>query len=156
MAVVKKTITQPPKPAAKKVAKEKPPKEEKFVPPKKLPGVADLLYTIRQTRLKLQHQLQAMKKNEKICEDILINKLPKGDMTGVAGEVARATIEVEAVAVILDEKKLMAYITKTGQTDLLQKPKLSKEAVQLRWAAKKTVPGVGTFNVVKVHLNKVK
>ncbi len=135
-------------------------KESKFTPPKKLATVADQLYEIRQERLAMQREFEPkiaeLKKRERILEDLLVAKLPKDDATGVAGSVARATIEVDSVPIIIDEKKLKAYIQKTGDDDLLQKPKLSVAAVRLRWDAKKTIPGVGVFNNIKVHLNKVK
>lgn len=155
---VKPTKKEPSKKAAKSSAPpEKPVKGEKKIKlPTKLAAVADLLWSTRQERLAMAKKLDELKRVERSCEDLLINKLPKDDATGVAGSLARATIEVDAVPIIVDEKKLMAYVNKTGETDLLQKPKLSSTAVRLRWDNKKSVPGVGVFNAVKVHLNKVK
>lgn len=150
---VAKPMKEAPKKQTKTPAEAETPKIK--LPPK-LPAVADLLYNTRQERYALDKKIKALKQIEAACEDKLINTLPKDDATGVAGMMARATIEVDAVPIITDEKKLMAYINKTGETDLLQKPKLSSAAVKLRWDRKKAVPGVGVFNAVKVHLNKVK
>lgn len=143
-------------PTAKTKTTEKPKKEKplKLDLPKTLAATADKLYTTRQARLALQKDVDALKKTESALEEVLINKLPKDDATGVTGSVARATIEVSPVPIITDETALLAFVKKTGQNDLLQKPKLAVTAVRERWDAKKAIPGVGVFNVVKVHLNK--
>lgn len=128
----------------------------KFKVPTNLAQCGDMLYTTRQRRLVIQKEAEALEAQEKLLREHLINKLPKGKASGIAGKVARVSIYTEPVPIIEDEKKFWGHIHKTKQHDLMQKPRLAKEAVESRWANKEVVPGVGRFNVVKVSVEKVK
>jgi hypothetical protein len=55
---------------------------------------------------------------------------------------------------VADWDKLYAFVKKTGSFDLLQR-RLTDSAIQERWEAGKSVPGVETFNAVSVSINKV-
>ncbi len=129
---------------------------KKFKVPDNLALCADLLYTTRQERLKLAKDLEVMEDQEKQLREHLINKLSKSKSSGIAGKGARASIYTDPIPVIQDEKAFGAHLHKTKQHDLIQKPRLSKEAITSRWENKEVVPGVGRFNVVKVSLEKVK
>jgi hypothetical protein len=126
-----------------------------FKLPKTLAECADLLYRTREDRLAMKKLLAHLEGREKKLRDHLIDKLPKGKSTGVAGRLARASIYTEPTPTVEDWDALWRHVKKTGHFDLLQK-RISKEAVEARWGANKTVPGVGRFNVVRVSLEKVK
>lgn len=127
-----------------------------FKIPDNLAVCGDLLYTTRQERLVLAKQVEELEEREKKLREHLINKLPKSKSSGIAGKVARVSIYTDPIPVIQDESKFWAHFHKTKQHDLIQKPRLSKEAIASRWENKEVVPGVGRFNVVKVSLEKIK
>jgi hypothetical protein len=130
------------------------PKRKKLVVPKSLAQCADLAYTLRQDRLVLQRDAEVIKKDEVEVKDYLIKNLPKSKASGVAGKIANARIESEDMPTITDKKKLLEYIRKTGDFDLITSS-LNVAAVRERFDAKKKIPGVGMFKVVKVSLTKV-
>jgi hypothetical protein len=102
----------------------------------------------------LTKELEDLVREEKALAEHLINTLPKGEASGIAGKVARASIETKPVPTIQDKAKFLAHIRKTGELDLLSQS-LNTEAVKARWDVKKAVPGVGVFNVVRVSIHKL-
>lgn len=127
---------------------------KKFKVPKTLAQCADLAYELRERRLAVSKQADNIEVAEKLLKEHLIQNLPKSEASGVAGKTARAKIEKKDVPRVADKKKLLAHIKKTGDFDLLQAA-INTAAVQERWDAKKKVPGVESFTVVKVSLTKV-
>jgi hypothetical protein len=122
--------------------------------PKEFGAVADLLYTTRQRRLDYQHHADALKVHETALKEHLISNMPKSKATGAAGEVARAQIEREDQPVVEDWEVFYAHIAKKKEFDLLNRA-LNRKAVKARFDMGKTVPGVGTFPVMKVSVTKI-
>ena len=122
--------------------------------PKSLAACVDLLYTTQQARYAAQKELSKMEAVEAAIKARLIDELPVSQATGLAGRVALAQIKVKDVPTIEDDKKFYAYVKKNNAFDLLQR-RLSAEAVELRWAAKKAIPGVGVFHAKKVSITKL-
>lgn len=125
-----------------------------FTPPKTLARCADVLYATRAKRYALQGEIKALEEIEKQLKDRLIRELPKSQATGIAGRVARARIVKDEVPQTRDWEALYAHIRETGEFELLQR-RLTKTAVQERWDDGKEVPGVESFTVVSVSLEKV-
>ena len=145
------------KTAAKKTAKATASKAKKFVIPKKLAQVADLLYTTRQRRLEVQKEVDALAKQEGLLREHLIDNLPKSEASGVSGSVANAKIEKKTVWQVGDWGKFQKYIQKTGEFELLGRA-VSQTALQERFEAAKNkmkVPGVVPFEAIKVSCTKV-
>lgn len=151
-------------PAAKKASKADAPK---FVAPKTIGAVVDRCYSLRADRLDLTRKADAFKAEEGFLRELLIEKIPKEDTTGVSGKLARVTIETQVIPVAQDWPKIYAFIVdeylkhkkrKTGQENaafaLLNKA-LSAAAVKELWDAKVAVPGVGKFNAKTLSFNKV-
>ena len=126
--------------------------------PKTLGACADKAYELRQClselKRKQEKEREQLEVNLKAIEEHLIATLPKSEANGVAGRKARVQIFTAAVPKVADWDKLYSHIKKTGSFDLLGRS-LSKEAVWARWERKKSVPGVETFDVVKVSINKL-
>lgn len=122
--------------------------------PKTLGACADALYTARAERHALNKEAAAIEEFEKRLKDHIIATLPKSDSTGVAGKIARVTTVTKMVPTVEDWPKFHAYVKKTGAFELLQK-RLADTAINERWDAGKTVPGVVPFNVVTVSVTKV-
>lgn len=131
-----------------------PSEKKKFKFPPKLGACADLLYKLREKRLEEQKKVDLIEEEEKALKEHLIQTLPKSEANGVAGKVARVSIVGKAVPRVADWDKFYKHIKKTGAFELMQR-RVSDTAVQERWDAGKPVPGVESFNVTTVSINKV-
>ena len=125
-----------------------------FKLPKALGACADMLYDVRQQRLTLQKEVDALAEREALIRDHLIESLPKSDASGVAGKAARAQVRVKAVPQVTDWDKFYGHIKKKGEFELLNRA-VNRAAVAERWEAGKEVPGVGRFNQVSISITKL-
>lgn len=134
-----------------------------FKIPKKLAECADRMYTVRHERYAAQKLVDALQAEETALQEHLINNLPKSLASGIAGKVARASIESKTVYRMEQEgagwPKLYAYIVANfkknpGVFALLQR-RLGEAAAKEMIEAGTTVPGVVTMDVVTVSLNKL-
>lgn len=152
--------------AAGKVGREKK-VNPKLKAPKTLALAADELYQTRLARLAKEAEAKELQEKESFLKEHLIANLPKSDASGVAGRVARVTIGTKKTPRAADWSKVYASIVadynahvkkRTGQQDgafsLLNKA-LGAAAIQERWDAGKTVPGVEAFNAPTVSINKI-
>lgn len=122
--------------------------------PKSMGACADLLYELRTKRLAAQKVADEIKADEDALKEHIINNVPKGD-TGASGKHHHVSVYTDVIPRAADWDKVWAYIKKTGSFDLLQR-RLNDAAVKERWEDKKQIPGVESFNVVKVSLTKKK
>ena len=125
-----------------------------FKPPKTIGACADALYETKQARLALQKQVDELEKRETLIKNHIIATLPKSQASGVAGRVARVTVVSKEVPQVENWDQLYAYVKKTGAFELLQR-RLADAAIKERWDAGKKVPGVKTFTITTVSLNKL-
>jgi len=135
--------------------------------PKTLAACGDLLYLTRQDRLMVQKDVEAHKDLENRLKEKLINELPKGEASGVAGRVARVSIGTDRVPSLKDWDKLCRWVLKQSEahkrkkTGLELEPfavftrALSKEFIEQSWDNGVEVEGVEPFTVVKVSVNKI-
>lgn len=128
---------------------------DKFKIPKNMAEVADLAYQLREERLRVQRETEAIGKLESRLKEHLIQNLPKSAASGVSGKVANAKISTEVVPHIDDKAKFLAHVKKTGDFSLITAG-MNSAAIKERWDNKKKVPGIGEFTIVKVSLTKVK
>ncbi len=131
-----------------------PKKEVAFKAPKTIGACADLLYTTRAKRLAIQKEAEVFEELESKLKAYIIDTLPKSEASGVAGKVARVSVEVKKVPKVEDWDKFYAHIKKTGDFALLGKS-LGKEHVKEVLDAGKKLPGMGTIPVVTVSLSKL-
>jgi hypothetical protein len=129
-------------------------KPKTLVVPKTLGACADALYSTRLERLRVQKEIDALAAHETALKEHIIANLPKSDSTGVAGKLARVSITKKTIPRVADWTKFYTYVAKNKAFELLQK-RLGEAAIQERWDAGKPVPGVETFNVVGVSVNKL-
>lgn len=122
--------------------------------PPTLGACADALYTLREQRLIVEKQAEAIKARETAIRNHLIDTLPKDDSTGTSGKVARAQLKTKQVPTVEDWPTLYKYVKRTGAFELLQR-RLSTEAIAERWEAGHKVPGVEAFNLVTVSVTKL-
>jgi hypothetical protein len=122
--------------------------------PKALGACADRLYEVRAARIKQQKVADALAAEESALKEHIINTLPKSQASGVAGKVARVSVETKEVPSVRDWNKLFKHILKTKSFELLQR-RVSVSAVEERWESNKMVPGVEKFKAVTVSITKV-
>lgn len=134
-------------------------KKPVFTPPKSLAACADQLYSTREHRLALQKEADALAAQEAVLREHIINNLPKSNATGIAGRVARATIETKTVYQAKDWDAIHAYILKhqkknPGVWALMNKALNAKTLKELAEAGT-LVDGVESLDVKVVSLSKV-
>lgn len=122
---------------------------------KSLGEKADRLYALRQARYTVQHLAQGLERDEKDLKEELIEAANKLKGRGVAGKIARVTVENKPVGFVRDFPTFMKHVVKTGAYELLQK-RLSTEALIERWDKGKTVPGVDRQDVATLSVEKLK
>lgn len=144
---VKKTVTKAEPPPV-------PVKAGKLKIPKSLGACVDLLKSIEQTRLAKAKELEVFSEQEKVLRAHLIDQLPKSQLGGVAGKNYRAEIKRDHVPQVEDWSELQKHIKKTGDFDLLGRS-INKKAVEERWGNKKKVPGVKSFEIIKLSVTKL-
>ena len=122
--------------------------------PKTLGACADKLYQLKEARLKIQAQADKIEEQEKAIKEYVIQNLGKENAEGVAGHVAKVSITRSVVPTAKDWDKFYAHVLKTKDFSLMQK-RLHEAACRERWDDGKEIPGVESFQVVKVSLTKV-
>lgn len=129
----------------------------------KTPGPAlDAFYKLREERKALERSIsktaaakrvEKMKEREAALEKHIIDTFKKSEIEGALGKVARGSVSTASVPSVKDWPRLYAYIKRTGAFDLLNRA-VSVTAWRERIEAKKRVPGVEAFNVVRLSVRK--
>lgn len=126
----------------------------KYKFPKTLAACADRYADLKDSRLAAQKDVDKIEEEEKALKEHLIALLPKVDASGISGKHHRVTVKVKHIPTIEDPTLFYAGVAKKKAWDLLQR-RLSESAVQERWDAGETIPGVGTITVYTLSLNKL-
>ena len=126
----------------------------RFTIPKQLGACADRLFDLKAKKAALNKELELLDEERSAIQNHLIETLPKSQAGGIAGKLARVTIEPKVIPQVKDYDLFYAFIKKSGRFDLLQR-RLSDKAVEELWDDGKKVPGVEPFTTVVVRLNKV-
>lgn len=115
---------------------------------------ADEYHDVRDLRLAMEKEVEAVKARESEIRTHIIDNLSKSSDTGAAGLRYRAQIVTKAVPKLADWSLFTAAVQKTGRFDLIQK-RLSEKAVADLWAEGFSVPGVEKINVPEVSITKI-
>jgi hypothetical protein len=114
----------------------------------------DQYYSLREARLAMQHEVEDLQKQETELKNYLIDNISKADATGVSGKLARVTVVSKPVPQVKDWDAFWKYVVRRKAFDLVQR-RLSDTAVKLRWEDGQVIPGVESFPVISLSLNKV-
>lgn len=137
-------------------------KEIDYKLPKKVTGaLADRLKDVRDRRLALQKEVDALQAEENAIKEHIIQLLPKSETSGVAGVNARVAVELKSRPQweeagedgVAGWDKLLKYMKKTGDWELISHA-LAATAVKERWENGKAVPGVVEYQYPFVSLTK--
>jgi hypothetical protein len=129
--------------------------EKKFRMPRTMGKCADKLYELRQKRLAMQKEVDAVAAEERALKAHIIDNLPKSQASGIAGKTARVTVVTKEEPQVKDQDAFRKYMNRTKRFDLANKLRPSAPAIRDMWEEGKDIPGVEKFNVVTVSLNKV-
>lgn len=130
-------------------------KEGSPILPKTEAAVVDLLYESEQLRYKIQREVERLKTIEAACDAFLVEHTDLKERIGGSGKVARFEIELVRVPQVDDWDKYWAYAKKNNAPEMFER-RPGRKAIQDRWDAGKTVPGVSGITVKKVHVYKLK
>lgn len=131
-------------------------KVKKFAMPKTIAACVDLYYKLRELRLSKQCEAKETQEEEAAVREHLINVIPKSDATGVTGKLANVTVIQGEAPEVVDVKKFLQYVIKTGSFDLLNVSSMLKaEAAKERWEDGVKIPGVGRKTFAKLSVKKV-
>lgn len=122
--------------------------------PKSMGRCADLYHDVRELRLLMQKECEAIETREKEIQEHIINNLSRSEDTGASGLRYRAQVKTEAKPQIADWQALTGYIMENDRFDLLQK-RLGEKAVADLWEAGTAIPGVAKVNVPKLSVTKI-
>jgi hypothetical protein len=130
--------------------------------PKSLGACADKLFDIKQERLAAQKIVDALKADETLLSNHIIDNLAKGD-AGAVGKHHKVIVKTEEVPQVKDWEAFYAYVKANNAFDLLQRRinpaalKDREEALADNKRAKvKVIPGTEKFTAVKLSLTQVK
>jgi hypothetical protein len=127
----------------------------KYAVPKTIGPALDLLHKVREGRKALAAKAEAEKAQEALIEVRILEMFKKGDLEGAAGKQAKASIKRSPVPVIEDFNLTWTWAKKNDAPEIFQR-RLSSEACRERWDQGQTIPGVGTFDKVSLHLTPIK
>lgn len=122
--------------------------------PKSMGRCADLYNDVRQLRLAMDKEVEAVKARESEIREYIISNLSKSADTGAAGLRYRAQIVMKDSPRATDWQALWGYIAKHNRFDLLQK-RLGEKAVMDTLADNVRIPGVEVVHVPDVSITKI-
>lgn len=122
--------------------------------PSSLGDVVDEYRRVRDIRLAMKKETDAVEERERELKDHLINEIPKSEITGVAGKRFRAQIVKKDVPAAEDWKQIHAWVMQNERFDILQK-RLADKAIKDMWEEGETIPGVVKFPKVDVSVTKI-
>lgn len=122
--------------------------------PKKLGACADLAYDMRESRLAVEEQAEAMKKEEAKLKEHILGLLKEQGLDSGTG--SRATVSLSSITVprVTDWDAFYAFIHKKKAYELLER-RPSRSAYKERLEAGVVVPGVEPQPVVNLSITKV-
>lgn len=140
--------------------------DKKFTVPKTIGATADRWFQLREERLGISKQADAIKAEETFLKEHLISVLPKSDAVGVTGHLVSVKAVTKVVPRAKDWSALYAHIVaeygrlkKAGKDPdeafAVMGRTLSSDVVKQRWEAKLPVPGVERFNNVDLSYSRV-
>lgn len=122
--------------------------------PESIGRCADLYHDVRDLRLAMAKEVEAVEEFEREVKQRIIDNLSKSEDTGASGLRYRAQVVTTVKPTVSDWPTLQAHILATKNFDLVQK-RISDKAVADRWEAGEVIPGVERFNSVGVSVTKI-
>lgn len=122
--------------------------------PESLGACVDLYAEIRDLRLAMDKEVEAVQKRESEIKEHLIANLTKGEDSGVAGAIFRGHVTQKPEPTIADWNLFCSYVAKTGRFDMMQK-RVTKTAILDTWEAEGAVPGIDRVLIPSLSVTKI-
>jgi hypothetical protein len=116
----------------------------------------DQLYAVRQERLELEAEAEALKKQQTAMEEYLIDEFSTEDLEGAAGRVGKISVTPVIAANIDDPANWNAFFewcAKHDAWDMLYH-RVNQKAVMERWEARVKIPHLTRFEKKKISISK--
>lgn len=123
--------------------------------PQSIGRCADLYHDLRDLRLAMEKQVDAIKARETEIREHIINNLSKSADTGAAGLRYRAQIITKSVVKVLDWGVVHSWIKKNDRFDMLQKRLAEKAVAEWMAAENRILPGTEPMDVPDVSITKI-
>lgn len=117
--------------------------------------LADMLLELRNERLDITAQADAIAAEERRIKDFLINTMPKAELQRISGKIANATLQRTIIARVTDWDAFYKFIGKKKAFDLLQR-RPATPACRERWDQGVTIDGVQQDYALDINVTKLK
>lgn len=115
---------------------------------------ADAYHDIRELRLAMKKEVDAIEEREKEIKQYILDNLSASDDTGASGRYYRAQITTQDEPTVTDWDDFWDYVFEEDRTDLVQKS-IARKAVKEMQEAGERIPGVTKITVKKVSITKI-
>lgn len=125
---------------------------------------ADLYHDVRELRLAMEKEVEAIKARESEIQEHIINNLSKGDDTGAAGLRYRAQVTTKRKPILAGVSEiypqggwgiLCSWIRKNDRFDMLQKRLSDKAVMDWQEQENRILPGIEMMNVPSLSITKI-
>jgi hypothetical protein len=116
---------------------------------------ADLYAEVREVRLAMDKEVEAVKKRESEIREHIINNLSKSDDTGAAGLRYRAQIIVKEEVKVVDWGVLWSWAKKNDRSDTYQKRINTTMAKDWMKEEGRVLPGTEKILVPDISIQKI-
>jgi len=121
-----------------------------------LSKITDELYTLRQSRLAAQKEVDALEAQEKALRAKLFDALKASPTKAAAGDVAKAEIKTSIVPTLIDEEAFRKWCVKSPKRLGCMKTTVVTDAWRKHVINGEDVAGVESFTKEDLSLTKVK
>ncbi len=115
----------------------------------------DAYKAIRDQRLDLQKEVDALETQERALKTELISLLEDSGVQSIGGKLATVALTAKTVPVVQDWDAVYAYVKKHNAFDLLHR-RITVDAVKARWDNGHEVPGVSSTTIHDLSVRKAK
>lgn len=122
--------------------------------PETIGACADMLHDVRELRLAMEKEVEAVKKREAEIKDHIIESLSAGADTGAAGQRYRVQIVTKTKPRLEDWAAFTQWVVANDRFDCVQR-RLSDKAVMDMLEAGAALPGIERMHVKDVSITKI-
>ena len=116
--------------------------------------LADAYKALRDKRLELKRQVDALEDEEKLVKNQLIEILGEQGVNGVEGKLCRVSLKTNIQPLVVDWEKLDAHILDTQDLSLLQR-RIAVRAIKDHWDEGDQLPGVVEDEQTTLSVRKI-
>lgn len=120
--------------------------------PEEFADLADGYFALRQHRLRLQKEVDAVEEDEKKLKQQILDTFRDTQSTAIGGKLVEISVVEKVEPTVEDYDALYKHVQATGEFDLLYR-RVNAAAVKERWQLHEKVPGVVGFPVQSLSMH---